>query len=31
VLAKFLRVDPAWQEAYRDDMAVVFTRETASR
>jgi hypothetical protein len=28
VLAKFLRTDPAWQEAYRDETAVVFTRET---
>jgi hypothetical protein len=28
VLAKFLRTDPAWREAYRDEMAAVFTRET---
>ena len=28
VLAKFLRVDPTWQEAYRDDMGTVFIRET---
>ena len=27
VLAKFLRVDTTWQEAYRDDMASVFTRD----
>lgn len=26
ILAKFLRLDPGWQEAYRDEMAVVFTR-----
>jgi hypothetical protein len=26
VLAKFLRLDPAWHEAYDDEMAVVFTR-----
>jgi hypothetical protein len=31
VLDKLLRTDPAWQEAYRDDMAVVFTREAALR
>jgi hypothetical protein len=28
ILAKFLRVDPVWQEAFRDEMAVVFTRDT---
>jgi hypothetical protein len=28
ILAKFLRQDPAWQEAYRDDMGTVFIRET---
>jgi hypothetical protein len=28
ILAKFLRVDPAWQEAFRDEMATVFVRET---
>jgi hypothetical protein len=28
VLAKFLRIEPGWQEAYRDEMAAVFTRET---
>jgi hypothetical protein len=28
VLAKFLRIDLQWQEAYRDQMAVVFTRLT---
>ena len=28
ILAKLLRTDPAWHEAYRDDMAVIFTRET---
>jgi hypothetical protein len=26
VLAKFLRLNPAWHEIYRDEMAVVFTR-----
>jgi hypothetical protein len=28
VLAKFLRTDVTWQEAYRDEMGAVFTRET---
>lgn len=28
ILAKFLRADPAWEEAYRDEMAAVFTRDT---
>ncbi len=27
ILAKFLRIDPAWREAYRDETAAVFTRE----
>lgn len=27
VLAKFLRMEPMWQEAYRDNMAAVFTRD----
>ena len=31
VLAKFLRVDPAWQEAYRDEMAAVFSRKLESQ
>jgi hypothetical protein len=31
VLAKFLRIDPTWQENYRDDMAVVFTRKTGPK
>jgi hypothetical protein len=26
ILAKFLRIDPVWREAYRDEMAVVYTR-----
>jgi hypothetical protein len=26
LLAKFLRLEPTWQEAYRDEMAAVFTR-----
>jgi len=26
MLAKFLRIDSAWQEAYRDEMAAIFTR-----
>jgi hypothetical protein len=30
VLAKFLRVDPAWQEAHRDAVAAVFTRNVDS-
>jgi len=29
-LARFLRRDPAWIEAYRDDMAVVFTRKSVA-
>jgi len=28
MLAKFMRIDPVWQETYRDDTAAVFTRET---
>jgi hypothetical protein len=28
VLAKFLRVDSAWEEAYRDEMAAIFSRKT---
>ncbi len=28
VLAKFLRINPAWQEAYRDQMASVFIHNT---
>jgi hypothetical protein len=28
VLAKFMRMEPMWREAYRDDMAAVFTRDT---
>jgi hypothetical protein len=28
ILAKLLRADPDWQEAYRDEMGAVFTRET---
>jgi hypothetical protein len=28
VLAKFLRINPAWQEAYHDQMAAVFIRKT---
>jgi len=31
VLAKFLRIDPAWQEAHRDETAAVFTREIDER
>jgi hypothetical protein len=31
VLAKFLRTDPSWHEAYRDDMAVIFSREAVPR
>jgi len=30
ILAKFLQRDPAWQEVYRDDMAVIFARQTTS-
>jgi len=29
VVAKFLRMEPIWQEAYRDDMATVFIRARA--
>jgi hypothetical protein len=29
VLDKFLRISPAWQEVYRDKMAVIFTRKVA--
>jgi signal transduction histidine kinase len=28
MLAKFLRLEPSWQEAYRDETAAVFVRET---
>jgi hypothetical protein len=28
MLAKFLRLEPSWREAYRDETAAVFTRET---
>jgi hypothetical protein len=27
ILAKFLHIDPLWREAYRDEMAVVYTRK----
>jgi hypothetical protein len=30
VLAKFLRIDSKWQEAYQDQLAAVFTRKTGS-
>jgi hypothetical protein len=30
VLDKFLKISPAWQEVYRDKMAVVFTRKAAA-
>jgi hypothetical protein len=29
-LAKFLRIDPMWREAYRDQMAVIFVRDHIS-
>jgi hypothetical protein len=29
VLDKFLKISPAWQEMYRDQMAVIFTRKVA--
>jgi hypothetical protein len=30
MLAKFLRLDSAWQEVYRDEMATLFAREKSS-
>jgi hypothetical protein len=30
VLDKFMRISPTWQEVYRDQMAVVFTRKVAA-
>jgi hypothetical protein len=29
-LAKFLRIDPMWREVYRDQMAVIFVRDSVS-
>ena len=31
MLDKFLRITPPWQEVYRDQMAVIFTRKAAGR
>jgi hypothetical protein len=31
ILDKFLRVTPGWQEQYRDEMAVIFTRGSISK
>jgi hypothetical protein len=30
MLAKLLRLDPAWREVYRDEMATLFAREASS-